>query len=433
MNTENVVACPYNQSHQVKESKIHHHVLKCCKNYLGLDLTSANPKKAADHVPRTERPKSNMLEHQFRRANQKVQKFDESQISNPTEYSTVIKPNYKMKGRNGNKRKKRSPPPNPNKRHPFHAGLKFRGKEVCAQRTFDVALGHQQKAQRLHRRRDVSHEQETVILTSFGGTNNEIPSPISKVDPSNPNWFFMDTSFDEISSQIKSDTADYVASSPIKNWENTDKIDELCKKIEVMNTEDTVSDCHEINNNQGKPNRNIVIPKLDLSDEKLKLNKTMHGPETISLVSLQSDDKSFRRIQLEKSLGYPTDQYCADHDFAIPGGGQSSEQKDKTTNADFRKMMMTPRTSRPATLGPLGSGSSAPFLTPKDDKVACLSDESMEAHADSKMKVPESVRNFLFQKKQKKKSKTKRESKKDMSELDDSDDYDIVIESITFI
>ena len=30
--------------------------------------------------------------------------------------------------------------------------------------------------------------------------------------------------------------------------------------------------------------------------------------------------------------------------------------------------MMTPRTSRPATLGPLGSGSSAPSLTPKDDK-----------------------------------------------------------------
>ena len=50
-----------------------------------------------------------------------------------------------MKGRKGNKRKKRSPPPNPNERHPFHAGLKFRGKEVCAQRTFDVALGHQQK------------------------------------------------------------------------------------------------------------------------------------------------------------------------------------------------------------------------------------------------------------------------------------------------
>ena len=34
--------------------------------------------------------------------------------------------------------------------------------------------------------------------------------------------------------------ADYVASSPIKNRENTEKIDELCQKIEVMNTEDTV-------------------------------------------------------------------------------------------------------------------------------------------------------------------------------------------------
>ena len=37
----------------------------------------------------------------------------------------------------------------------------------------------------------------------------------------------------------------------------------------------------------------------------------MHGPETISLVNLQPDDKLFRRIQLEKSLGYPNDQYCA--------------------------------------------------------------------------------------------------------------------------
>ena len=27
------------------------------------------------------------------------------------------------------------------------------------------------------------HEQETVILTSFNGTNRDIPSPIRKVDP----------------------------------------------------------------------------------------------------------------------------------------------------------------------------------------------------------------------------------------------------------
>ena len=75
--------------------------------------------------------------------------------------------------------------------------------------------------------------------------------------------------------------------------------------------------------------------------------------------------------------------------------------------------------------------------------VACLSDDSMKANVDECreriqkesriQKVPESVRNFLSQKKQKKKSKTKRESQKGMSELDDSDDYDIVIESITFI
>ena len=80
---------------------------------------------------------------------------------------------------------------------------------------------------------------------------------------------------------------------------------------------------------------------------------------------------------------------------------------------------------------------------------ACPSDDSMKANdgecrgkiqnkskvqKESRIqKVPESVRNFLTQKKQKKKSKTKRESQKGMSELDDSDDYDIVIESITFI
>ena len=59
----------------------------------------------------------------------------------------------------------------------------------------------------------------------------------------------------------------------------------------------------------------MVIPKFDLSDKKLKMNKTMHGPETISLVHLQPDDKLFRRIQLEKSLGYPNDQYCAGKDI----------------------------------------------------------------------------------------------------------------------
>ena len=55
-----------------------------------------------------------------------------------------------------------------------------------------------------------------------------------------------------------------------------------------------------------------------------------------------------------------------DHDFAVPGGGQKADEK--MTNADFRKMMMTPRTSGPATLGPLGGGSATPTSTPKDEK-----------------------------------------------------------------
>ena len=59
-----------------------------------------------------------------------------------------------------------------------------------------------------------------------------------------------------------------------------------------------------------------------------------------------------------------------DHEFAIPGGGQSSDSQ-KMTNDDFRKLMMTPRSSGPATLGALGSGSATPTLhslTPKDEK-----------------------------------------------------------------
>ena len=60
----------------------------------------------------------------------------------------------------------------------------------------------------------------------------------------------------------------------------------------------------------------------------------------------------------------------SDHDFKVPGGDQSSDSQ-KMTNADFRKMMMTPRTSGPATLGALGSGAATPSphsSTPKDDK-----------------------------------------------------------------
>ena len=51
-----------------------------------------------------------------------------------------------MTGRKGpNKRKKKPAPPNPNERQSFHAGLKFRSKDISSQRTFDIALGHTQK------------------------------------------------------------------------------------------------------------------------------------------------------------------------------------------------------------------------------------------------------------------------------------------------
>merc|ERR1711874_368418 len=131
----------------------------------------------------------------------------------PTRYSWVITPNYSKQARKlAKKKKKPTPPPNPNERQPFHAGLKFR-QDVSTQRTFDAALGHLQKTQRLHRKRDVAHEQETVFLTSFAGTNNEIPSPILK----RKNWSFDDEPFESRPApQDKNTQGGYVASSPIK-------------------------------------------------------------------------------------------------------------------------------------------------------------------------------------------------------------------------
>ena len=64
-----------------------------------------------------------------------------------------------------------------------------------------------------------------------------------------------------------------------------------------------------------------------------------------------------------------------EHEFAVPSssGGPSESSNSKLTNDDFRKLMMTPRSSGPAalTLGTpaLGSGSvAASPQTPRSDK-----------------------------------------------------------------
>merc|ERR1711874_109292 len=163
----------------------------------------------------------------------------------PTKYSWVITPNYKKQARKLYKKKKKpTPPPNPNERQPFHAGLKFRQADVSTQRTFDAALGHLQKTQRLHRKRDVAHEQETVFLTSFAGTNNEIPSPILK----RKNWSFDD----ELASQDKNTQGGYVASSPIKKEQKEE-----------------ITDAENIRN---IPKKNIHSPELVLLVREMNLS-----------------------------------------------------------------------------------------------------------------------------------------------------------------
>ena len=67
----------------------------------------------------------------------------------------------------GGRPKKRPFPrklPNPDVRRGFPGGHKFRSPETRAERSFDAALGHEQKSQRIYRQRDVRHSQETFFL-----------------------------------------------------------------------------------------------------------------------------------------------------------------------------------------------------------------------------------------------------------------------------
>ena len=58
---------------------------------------------------------------------------------------------------------KRPPPPKPLKRQPFHSGLKFRGADTSATRTFETTLTHSEPDQVNHRVRDLYKELIPVL------------------------------------------------------------------------------------------------------------------------------------------------------------------------------------------------------------------------------------------------------------------------------
>ena len=58
---------------------------------------------------------------------------------------------------------KRPPPPKPMKRQPFHSGLKFRGADTSATRTFETTLTHSEPDQVNHRVRDLYKELIPVL------------------------------------------------------------------------------------------------------------------------------------------------------------------------------------------------------------------------------------------------------------------------------
>ena len=72
-----------------------------------------------------------------------------------------------MPNRKTKKSKIKSVPPPPDKRQPFHGGLKFRDGSISTSRSFEKSLNHDQKSQRLHRQRDVHHEQETILISTI--------------------------------------------------------------------------------------------------------------------------------------------------------------------------------------------------------------------------------------------------------------------------
>ena len=62
---------------------------------------------------------------------------------------------------------KRPPPPKPMTRQPFHSGLKFRGGDTSATRTFETTLTHSEPEQVNHRVRDLYKEQIPVLQQNF--------------------------------------------------------------------------------------------------------------------------------------------------------------------------------------------------------------------------------------------------------------------------
>jgi len=344
----------------------------------------------------------------------------------PTKYSWVITPNYSKQARKLSKKKKKpTPPPNPNERQPFHAGLKFR-QDVSTQRTFDAALGHLQKTQRLHRKRDVAHEQETVFLTSFAGTNNEIPSPILK----RKNWFFDDEFESRPASQDKNTQGGYVASSPIKK-ERKDEINdaknirnipkknihspELVSLVREMNLSTEVN----VDTKTKEPS-----PKYEPTYEnKQNKKEKKNSPE---LVPLLREVNLSTEVKLDTQTKVPTPKYeptYEDQENKKKANDEKQNKKKakgyKDQSSDYEKYIKS------VSLGEM--------LLPTEVNEDTLN-LSTEVNVDTKMKVPppKYKHTYEYQENKKKAKKDKKIKKKTKDDNDDSD-YDIVIESVTYV
>jgi len=332
----------------------------------------------------------------------------------PTKYSWVITPNYSKQARKLSKKKKKpTPPPNPNERQPFHAGLKFR-QDVSTQRTFDAALGHLQKTQRLHRKRDVAHEQETVFLTSFAGTNNEIPSPILK----RKNWSFDD----ELASQDKNTQGGYVASSPIKK-----------------ERKDEINDAKNIRN----------IPK-----------KNIHSPELISLVR---EMNLSTEVDVDTKTKVPPPKFKHTYEYRLQKEPNKKEKKNSPELVPLLREVNLSTEIKLDTKTKVPILKYEPTYEDQEDKKKKASDEkqnkkkakgykdqsdyekyirsvslgrnfSTEVYADTKTKVPSPKYNHTNEyEEDKKKAKKDKKIKKKSKEDNDDSDYDIVIESVTYV
>ena len=86
--------------------------------------------------------------------------------------------------RRKHRRHKKKWPPRPDKRAPFHGGLKFRDPKVSIAKPCNIALGHEEVGQRNHRNRDLVHEQETFLIHYRDDFKYTSPSSITVLEES---------------------------------------------------------------------------------------------------------------------------------------------------------------------------------------------------------------------------------------------------------